>query len=149
MPLYPLLYIIYIMRIPVDSGRGAGAGSFHSMDQKMGFWDWCVAGFAFAVGMSVAGALMGLLWLTVVAAGIHAVFTSSASGNGSTARFPTPAALESFTPQPTRSPVTRTVRTPMPPQSREECLELSGGVANKFYWACRNGQLYEKTTVTE
>lgn len=145
------LHNIYYAQLCIGAGsEGIGPASVPRMEtERMGFWDWCVAGFAFAIGMSVAGALMGLVWLIVLAAGINAAFTSSASGTGSTPSFSTPAAFQSLAPRPTRSPVTRTVRTPMPPQSREECLELTGGVANKFYWACRNGKLYEKKTVTE
>lgn len=113
----------------------------------MGFWDWCVAGFAFAIGMSVAGALIGLAWLTVIAVGMNAIVAPLKNASGSTSSFSLPAVGTSSAQE--RKPVTRVVKTPLPPQSREECLELTGGVANKFYAACRNGNLYERKTVTK
>ncbi|MCK5770841.1 hypothetical protein [Algiphilus sp.] len=110
-------------------------------NERMGFWDWFIAGFAFTLGASAAGMILGLLGLWLFVKGLSVALP--------TADRASPVSLPKISQPIERQPRTRTIDVPIPPQSREECLELTGGVANEIYDACRQGRLVEKKTITK
>lgn len=104
-------------------------------NERMGFWDWVVAGFAFAIGMSAASALLGAFAFAVFMSGISASLKQARSS------FDPPAIMQprsSSSSYQDRSPIRRAAPRDPVPLSREECLAMTGGVANDEYVACRN-----------
>ena len=111
------------------------------MDNEPDFWAWLTAGIGFGIGLGLVSVVFAVLSWTVMEYRLKAATDQLLTSNDSLIDFPIPT-------KDTQAE-TRTIKVPIPPQSREECLKMTDGVANKFYHACRNGNLYQKKVVAE
>lgn len=90
-------------------------------DDKPTFTDWVITGLGLGIGFGLASVLFGVMSL-----GAWQLYLNYEIG-----ATPKPARYEN---------VTRRV----PPRSREECLQLTGGVGNEHYDRCRRGYTYNE-----